>query len=153
MLPSELLQFTVSVVEGGGWQRRKPESGWPPLSSGRQCCGGELGGSEARLGLGRCYQVDRAAAYSKREATFHLRSSLFPPRRDLAGGCSQRAVLHLRKQTGVWSEAGNPSSAERAVMAPLRSAGAGEKSEAGSAVMNHFLNTGAEGINHGEGRI
>lgn len=34
-------------------------------------------------------------------------------------------------------------------MAPLRSAGAGE-SEAGSTVMNHFLNTGAEGINHGE---
>lgn len=34
-------------------------------------------------------------------------------------------------------------------MAPLRRAGAGE-SEAGSTIMNHFLNTGAEGINHGE---
>lgn len=34
-------------------------------------------------------------------------------------------------------------------MAPLRSAGAVE-SEAGSPVMNHFLNTGAEGINHRE---
>lgn len=34
-------------------------------------------------------------------------------------------------------------------MAPLRRAGAGE-SEAGSPVMNHFLNTGAEGINHRE---
>lgn len=34
-------------------------------------------------------------------------------------------------------------------MAPLRSAGAAE-SEAGSPVMNHFLNTGAEGINHRE---
>lgn len=34
-------------------------------------------------------------------------------------------------------------------MAPLRRPGAGE-SEAGSTVMNHFLNTGAEGINHGE---
>lgn len=34
-------------------------------------------------------------------------------------------------------------------MAPLRRAGAGE-SEAGSHVMNHFLNTGAEGINHRE---
>lgn len=34
-------------------------------------------------------------------------------------------------------------------MAPLRRAGA-EESEAGSPVMNHFLNTGAEGINHRE---
>lgn len=34
-------------------------------------------------------------------------------------------------------------------MAPLRRASAGE-SEAGSPVMNHFLNSGAEGINHTE---
>lgn len=34
-------------------------------------------------------------------------------------------------------------------MAPLRSASAVE-SEAGAPVMNHFLNTGAEGINHRE---
>lgn len=34
-------------------------------------------------------------------------------------------------------------------MAPPRKAGA-EESEAGSPVMNHFINTGAEGINHRE---
>lgn len=93
-----LPRFCSSQPLSGGWQKLKPESGQLPLSaagsSGGAVLGGERGGvvSEARLGL---LSAGQSGGKFKREATFHLRSLLFPARRDLTGGCSQRAVLHL----------------------------------------------------------
>lgn len=78
----------------------KLESGWlPPAPGGGGSVSAVLwGGVTGLAGTEALLSGGQSGGVFKWEATFHPShpwSLLFPPWRDLAGGCSQRAVLHL----------------------------------------------------------
>lgn len=92
-----LLQFTASVGGGAKAQARNHGEAGRPSAVGGSVSAGLWGarGLRGSAGTEALLSGGQSGGVSKREATFHPPSLLFPPRQDLTGGCSQRAVLHL----------------------------------------------------------